>query len=364
MIPLYNLSFFLLVVSLIASTVTIVILKNLTFENKQALFYFSGFFWLIFLGTILWGFLTNFCYLLAVHFMLIGYLNRYSLKLSNTSKGFLILQWIIFTFIQLANTEPNNHIRIIDTHINMGIITFIITILIYKNGNMKNMGEKIALLNAALFTIILLLYSPFLLSFYDFQDYMFQVLIIFTFIPMLFYSSLMVSYLNDQIIKNYNESITDSMTGLFNRRYFMEQSARLLSLSNRQNTSSPIMMCDIDKFKNINDTYGHDVGDKAIIEFSNVLQRTIRQEDLVARFGGEEFVILMPTTSLQEAQSLAERLRTATENISIEIGEKKISFTASFGISDTSLSSIEEGIKLADEALYRAKNSGRNKVSI
>lgn len=118
---------------------------------------------------------------------------------------------------------------------------------------------------------------------------------------------------------------------------------------------------DIDKFKNINDTYGHDEGDNVIIFLSNLLQKSIRNEDILARFGGEEFVVLFPHTSLQSTHFIMDRLR---HNIQEQSKNEKIAFTVSIGISELVEDDYELDctLKRADEALYIAKNNGRNKV--
>tara|TARA_B100000446_G_C10546652_1_gene338724 strand:+ start:980 stop:2275 length:1296 start_codon:yes stop_codon:yes gene_type:complete len=170
-------------------------------------------------------------------------------------------------------------------------------------------------------------------------------------------------------IKTLNESLklmasTDSMTGLHNRRHLIEASQRILSLSKRQSHSVSALICDIDKFKNINDSYGHDIGDAAIIAFANTISGCTRNEDLVARWGGEEFVIVLSSTDLQQAAALAERIRQETEQLELRIDGHIVCFTASFGLALMPMESddIEEGVKLADQALYQAKQSGRNRV--
>ncbi|MGH1373099.1 MAG: diguanylate cyclase domain-containing protein [Cellvibrionaceae bacterium] len=170
-------------------------------------------------------------------------------------------------------------------------------------------------------------------------------------------------------IQTLNENLklmatTDSMTGLHNRRHLIDASKPLLSMNKRQSQSLSTLICDIDKFKNINDSYGHDIGDAAIIAFANTISACTRNEDLVARWGGEEFVIVLSSTDLEQAAALAERIRQKTEQIKLRIDGHEVCFTASFGLAimPTDSEDIEEGIKLADQALYQAKQSGRNRV--
>ncbi len=159
---------------------------------------------------------------------------------------------------------------------------------------------------------------------------------------------------------------TDSMTKLYNRRYFTSMSEHTLDLSRRENQNISTIMLDIDKFKNVNDTYGHKVGDDVIITLANVLLTHQRKSDIVCRYGGEEFVILLPNTSLEGAEVLAEKIRKEIEDLCIELdSNEKLKFTVSLGVSQINIeteTTIESALKRADDALYDAKTSGRNKV--
>lgn len=155
-------------------------------------------------------------------------------------------------------------------------------------------------------------------------------------------------------------SITDPLTSIYNRRKFNEMLTMEIERSKRYQNSLSIIMCDIDHFKKINDTFGHDVGDKAIRKFSKQIHENIRETDMFARWGGEEFMILMPNVSAENAHSVAEKLRIIIEKTEVETAG---SFTASFGITDLMLDDTAETfIKRADQALYKAKRGGRNRV--
>ncbi|MCW8895882.1 diguanylate cyclase [Sulfurimonas sp.] len=153
---------------------------------------------------------------------------------------------------------------------------------------------------------------------------------------------------------------TDALTGLYNRFKFSElYNSSYTSMVQRHNDMSLIIL-DIDHFKNVNDTYGHNVGDNVLIQVSQTLLKTLRNIDIVCRWGGEEFIILLPTANLGQATLLAEKLRTYIEKLEIDVVKK---ITSSFGVSQ-----VYEGddmktvINRADKALYLAKNSGRNCV--
>jgi len=159
-------------------------------------------------------------------------------------------------------------------------------------------------------------------------------------------------------------STTDPLTGSKNRRYFDKEARRLFRLSIRHQRPLSALMLDIDYFKKVNDTYGHDIGDDVLKKVAQTCQRLTRETDLIARFGGEEFCFLFPETSSSEALTIAEKLRTAIARLEMEANGQKFSITASFGVSECvhNEDSLERLIKRCDEALYEAKRRGRNCV--
>ncbi|HEV7292151.1 MAG TPA: PleD family two-component system response regulator [Devosia sp.] len=160
-------------------------------------------------------------------------------------------------------------------------------------------------------------------------------------------------------------AVTDDMTGLYNRRYLDRHLSVMLEKAQSQDRDMALMILDIDHFKAVNDTYGHDAGDAALKEFAARLKRNIRGVDLACRFGGEEFVVLMPDTDHQQAEAVAERVRNAIAERSFEVGAgRPLSLTVSAGVAlnETESDTPETLIKRADLALYRAKREGRNRV--
>ena len=157
-------------------------------------------------------------------------------------------------------------------------------------------------------------------------------------------------------------SKTDELTGLPNRRHFINYLQKIFSQAQRYSQSLSLVMIDLDKFKNINDTYGHDAGDDVLSTLGNFLDNETRKEDLAARIGGEEFIIVLTQTGVNEAKHYAQRIRKKIAELNIE--SIPINITASLGISTMKNDNNYEAIlKRADEALYKAKNSGRNKVA-
>lgn len=158
---------------------------------------------------------------------------------------------------------------------------------------------------------------------------------------------------------------TDSLTDLYNRQYLMERLENEMSRTRRYKRPLSLIMLDLDHFKEVNDRYGHLAGDAVLASTASIVSSTLRETDFAGRYGGEEFVIVMPETDIQGASEYAERLRRTMEGRKHEIPQgEKISVTFSAGVAEMSGGDTEELIALADEALYRAKSSGRNRVEI
>jgi len=161
------------------------------------------------------------------------------------------------------------------------------------------------------------------------------------------------------------QSETDSLTGLFNRRKLMSGLTEHFELFARYKTPTSVLIFDIDKFKGINDEYGHLAGDKVLKIIATVLRKRLRGSDFIARFGGEEFVLLLPATPPAVGAKLLETLRAAIEACPFHFKGERVTITVSMG-----LAAFRPGehsdlvLKRADQALYRAKNAGRNRVEL
>jgi diguanylate cyclase (GGDEF)-like protein len=156
----------------------------------------------------------------------------------------------------------------------------------------------------------------------------------------------------------------DFLTGMFNRRYFFDSGNSIFDKNKRKSLPIAVAMIDIDKFKNINDTYGHDVGDDAIKEVNKVLKNNLRTSDLVARFGGEEFCIILEDIQLEHVAYIFENVRNTFEHNTFLSYGHEISYTVSIGVAFGLANSLDEMVKDSDEALYEAKTNGRNQVVI
>jgi diguanylate cyclase (GGDEF)-like protein len=160
------------------------------------------------------------------------------------------------------------------------------------------------------------------------------------------------------------QAVTDELTGLANRRRFLAQLDTEVTRCRRNGSSLGIILADLDDFKRVNDTYGHDAGDEALRGFAAILQSTVRDVDLPVRLGGEEFAVLVPDTGLDGSVQLAERIRRALESMHADHRSgAQIRLTASFGVSCfPSAASAEDLLSDADRRLYDAKRRGKNMV--
>ncbi len=175
---------------------------------------------------------------------------------------------------------------------------------------------------------------------------------------------------SDRLRQNVQSSmemaIIDPLTKLHNRRYLTSQLANLMNDALARGTAMSLAVIDVDFFKKVNDTFGHDAGDEVLVETSARLRKALRGVDILARFGGEEFVVVMPDTDRFAGTRVAERLRSAIEltPFTINRGSRQISITASVGLAtmEDRVETADSLVKRADEALYAAKHGGRNRV--
>jgi len=159
--------------------------------------------------------------------------------------------------------------------------------------------------------------------------------------------------------------ITDPLTGLFNVRHFRDALEHELERTRRTGMATALMMVDLDHFKSVNDTYGHENGNRVLKFVAGLLNEQTRRLDICSRYGGEEFAVILPSTELMLARQVAERFRSALEASEIPLSEGVIRVTASIGLAVApEASDTDSGVlvELADQALYDAKRGGRNRV--
>lgn len=160
------------------------------------------------------------------------------------------------------------------------------------------------------------------------------------------------------------QATTDPLTGLFNRRQYEMLFHREWERCNRLREHLSLCVVDLDHFKQINDSYGHDLGDKVLVHVANLFTRTLRQSDVIGRFGGEEFILLLPDTDITQARHVVGRLREQLEVTPVPVQEADIKLTATFAVTEVRKDDqgINDVIRRADQALYEGKKAGRNQV--
>ncbi|MBI9097164.1 MAG: GGDEF domain-containing protein [Spirochaetaceae bacterium] len=157
----------------------------------------------------------------------------------------------------------------------------------------------------------------------------------------------------------------DALTGLYNR-WGLDSAFDLISAQSlRENTEVSAIICDIDFFKTVNDTYGHDIGDTVLKSCALMIHKVVRASDLCSRYGGEEFIVILPKTDILGAKTVADKIRSKVESMEIQIPDGTVQLTVSLGVSCQKKEiDIDSLIKMADDALYQAKSNGRNQVCI
>lgn len=178
------------------------------------------------------------------------------------------------------------------------------------------------------------------------------------------WATAIVSYSHLSILSRLEPmAITDHLTGLYNRHYFTSELVKQINIWRRYQRPLSILILDIDFFKKVNDTYGHAAGDYVLETIASICQEVVRDIDTVARIGGEEFAILLPSTAINGAMQIAERIRRQTEAYVFHYDGHRFRLTVSLGVAELSDESwsVTEFIKAADDMLYKAKNSGRNR---
>jgi diguanylate cyclase (GGDEF)-like protein len=162
-----------------------------------------------------------------------------------------------------------------------------------------------------------------------------------------------------------NQAVTDPLTGLYNRRYLGEFMRRELARGGRRGAPFAVIMLDLDHFKRVNDTYGHDAGDRVLTAAAELLKTQIRASDIACRYGGEEFALVLPDAGLAAAQTRAENIRAALKELRPEHRGNVLRVTASLGVAvfPEHGETMDELVAASDEALYAAKKAGRDRIA-
>ena len=167
--------------------------------------------------------------------------------------------------------------------------------------------------------------------------------------------------ISEMFAKVQESAMKDYLTGLYNRTYFYSVADKMLESAKRNESAISICLADIDNFKKINDTYGHDVGDLALQHVANSIQKVLRRSDMLVRFGGEEFVILLSNCPVKEGYRIAQNICQFVEKHPLQLPKRKLKITLSIGVTGK-MDSLDGMIKNADEYMYTAKQSGKNQA--
>lgn len=200
---------------------------------------------------------------------------------------------------------------------------------------------------------------------YEFKTRLLYSFLTLTFLSGVYEHSRQSSYTKlNELKKDFELQATqDSLTHLLNRRGMRERILYETERSKRNNSALSFIISDVDYFKEINDTYGHDTGDAILIQISQIMQSSIRKQDSLSRWGGEEFLLLLPETTSDQAWQLADKIRLKVEEFTFGHVQNEVQATVSFGVAEVAdLADPRQAISLADQRLYQAKKAGRNRV--
>lgn len=370
----------LIMISLIAALLFLFLPKPAKHYEVICLRYFCGYFivsCLSYVTFILSGsgllpltlstFLNNGLAIAAPYFLYMG-LSWYHQAAKHLHQSPFILAHItiaatVITLVGLLN--PNNPILIELVFFPNLFIAFLLTYrlaLKQARGQLTPGGKLFKHTFHFVFLSMVIMLSVIIIT-EDFFIYLGGIMIMQGLMTIGFLTAIYFSYLYRVIEKLRKTSMTDPLTRLYNRRYFLAQANTIIRSAGRDKQPMSLIMCDIDHFKTINDNFGHEAGDKALIAFANTLSSTLRDQDTIARIGGEEFVILLPNTELDLVKQISQRLKTNTQAIKVDFQDISIRLTASFGICQVDTNQpIEDSMRLADKALYCAKDLGRNRI--
>ncbi|MGJ8679716.1 GGDEF domain-containing protein [Paraglaciecola sp.] len=259
----------------------------------------------------------------------------------------------------------------IRTGVSIGILTLIVASTfkyVFINKSQRTFGEKVMKNTLVMSLIFMLILIVVIVLTRDLYIYLTVLTVTFTLLLASLLGAIQTLLLGDLSNLYKQDSITDYLTGLNNRRHFISRTNELIKLAERKPFPCCVILLDIDDFKKVNDAYGHGVGDEVLKYVSETLRSNVRESDVAARIGGEEFCVTLPNTGVEAASELAERIRTELNKNIIWTHPKELKVQASFGISEISIEEegcvVTNALNQADKALYRSKAQGKNRVSI
>ena len=269
---------------------------------------------------------------------------------------------LLLAYYSLVNDQL--WMRMLILNLTIAIVESLVLFSIFKNYKQTDLLNKIV--DYSYLLIVLYAFVRGLIIFIFLKDIEIHMLVTSVWWLMMLAASILSSLwfaivllgtlVRDIVAKLNDERSRDPLTHLLNRRGFYD--AAKLNFSYTPQRKCFLVMCDVDHFKKINDTYGHLVGDQVLQQIAHIINKNVRENDLVGRFGGEEFIILLQIDQIDLAYNVVERIRIAIENG--QFSSQKISLTASFGLTQLQQANLTQGIDHADKLLYAAKRAGRN----
>lgn len=244
------------------------------------------------------------------------------------------------------------------------LVVHLATMISLHRKESLNPGEKI--LSGSIVLTVVLSVSDYviLLTTHDIKLHIANLVILSHITNVLLLGAVYSMFLFDKVKKHKSEAERDFLTNIYNRRAFFKVMSGRMEDARLASKMGVMVMCDIDNFKSVNDTHGHEVGDVVIKHMADIIASNLRAGDVYARMGGEEFAFYLKDTDLESAVSVVERIRSQIENSSVHYGQLELHYTASFGVSElTRISTLDLILQQADKALYESKSQGRNCVS-
>lgn len=310
--------------------------------------------------------LFNGLLLASAYSILLGALNRYRTT-SRTCSVIALLHIGLFTLIQclLAWFYPEYSLaRVALIYVNVtGVLLYTLSLFFRFSGD-KIYRER--LLSVCLGVLTLSVFIIPIAYFASSNEHFFIsiMLLVQNALTILLFGAFFYTFWMDAMSHVQRHVSIDLMTGLYNRQFFMEQSKKFLNAAKRHEFPITIVLCDLDSFRQINENYTHSAGDKAILHVAAKLKEATRDEDILARFSGEEFIALLPQTGLESSVKLAERLRHMITDQAVQNGDISFHVTASFGVAILNAKAdIETSLVAVNKALKKSIEQGGNKVT-
>lgn len=381
-----NTILFSLMVLLLATVACVLFMLSLPAQphsnQRQALQLFTLFFISVFFAFVLyclrfWGFYlwsvvsNNLLYVLGCYFFYFGVRARYGCRLRSQivlgATVHLLLLSVLMWYFSAIKDDVLMRLPILLLSMCVPILLSFSTIRAHSHNG--NLGDKILQLGCLVALFLLPLLFP-LFSFLlkpDAPGQLYVTTLVTLTLQTLCVGGLAMSYIYDLIDKLRHDAHTDKLTGAKNRRYFFRVAPKLIEQSQQQQQAICLVMIDLDYFKQVNDNYGHQVGDEVLHSFATLLLQHLSEKDLLARYGGEEFVVLLPGKNLAQATAWVNQIRNQLSSVAMATPQQAppLFLTASFGLLlCPPQQEVEEVIKQADEALLRAKLAGRNRLEL